>query len=120
MGAPGMRLPQRALRRLPYRAICCIDTVDTLPWSFQALPTQPKEGKANLGRGVVPRDFLWSREPGPGATAGNISCNGGGEATAGELQVFAMRPIADRRPIADAGQPQTNIRTCGSNPRIRA
>jgi hypothetical protein len=50
MGAPGMRLPQRALRRLPYRAICCIDTVDTLPWSFQALPTQPKEGKANLGR----------------------------------------------------------------------
>ena len=54
-----------------------------------------------------------------GASAGaavrrrQISCNGGGGATAGEFPIVALRPIARSTPVRRQGQPQTNIRTCG-------
>ena len=64
-------------------------------------------------------DLIRSRPPDRGPR--QTSCNGGGEATAGELPRIAVWPVAnDRRPRVDAGQPRTKLGHAVSNPRIRA
>src|SRR5262249_30916909 len=61
-------------------------------------------------------------EPTPGQRSGDVTyrATAGAKPRQGNSSFLLCGRSQDRRPIADTGQPQTNIRTCGSNPRIRA